>query len=80
MARMFQMFTFTTQQWSVLHALAAVCVLEAWYREVAPIYADHKAAHPIKNGLAVLVKTTIVRQSRNVRTRWLSAQGIFDTN
>ena len=56
------MFTLPTQQWSVLHALAAVCVLEAWYREVAPIYADPRISHPIKNGLAVLVKTTGIHQ------------------
>ena len=46
-------------QWSILHAVAAARVLEAWYCEVAPIYSDPKATHPIKHGLAVLVKATV---------------------
>ncbi|KAN0133343.1 hypothetical protein V8E53_000155 [Lactarius tabidus] len=51
-------FTFTTQQWFVL---AAARVLEAWYREVTPIYSDSKATDPIKHALTVLVKTTDIR-------------------
>ena len=76
-------FTFPTQQWSVLHALAAARVLEAWFREVAPIYADPRATHPIKNGLAVMVKTTVIRQSMECAHEMAErcgAQGTFDTN
>ena len=65
-------FTFPTQQWSVLHAVAAAQVLEAWYREVAPIYADPKATHSIKHGLAVLVKATVIVNRWSVRTKWPS--------
>jgi len=76
-------FTFPTQQWSVLHAVAASKVLEAWYREVAPIYSDPKATHPIKHGLAVLVKATVIRQSMECAHEMAErcgAQGTFDTN
>ena len=76
-------FTFPTQQWSVLHAVAAARVLEAWYREVAPTYSDPKATHPIKHGLAVLVKATVIRQSMECAHEMAErcgAQGTFDTN
>ena len=76
-------FTFSNQQWSVLHAVAAAQVLEAWYREVAPIYADPKVTHSIEYGLAVLVKATVIRQSMECAHEMAErcgAQGTFDIN
>ncbi|KAI0270443.1 hypothetical protein BC834DRAFT_922464 [Gloeopeniophorella convolvens] len=76
-------FSFPTQQWSVLHAVAAGRVLDAWYREVSPIFADPKATHPIKHGLAVLVKATVIRQAMECAHEMAErcgAQGTFDTN
>jgi len=76
-------FSFPTQQWSVMHAVAAARVLDAWYREVAPIFADPKATHPIKHGLAVLVKATVIREAMECSHEMAErcgAQGTFDTN
>ncbi|KAH8999690.1 hypothetical protein EDB86DRAFT_3075757 [Lactarius hatsudake] len=76
-------FTFPTQQWSVLHAVASARVLDAWYRDVAPIFSDPKATHPIKHGLAVMVKATVIRQSMECAHEMAErcgAQGTFDTN
>lgn len=76
-------FSFPTQQWSVLHAVASARVLDAWYREVAPIVADPNATHPVKHGLAVLVKATVIRQSMECADEMAErcgAQGTFDTN
>jgi hypothetical protein len=56
-------FSFPTQQRSVLYSVASARVLDAWYREVAPTFADPKATHPIKHGLAVLVKATVIREA-----------------
>lgn len=76
-------FSFPTQQWSVLHPVASARVLEAWYREVAPVFADPKATHSIKHGLSVLVKATVIRQSMECAHEMAErcgAQGTFDTN
>jgi alkylation response protein AidB-like acyl-CoA dehydrogenase len=76
-------FSFPTQQWSVLHAVASARVLDAWYREVAPVFADPKATHPIKHGLAVLVKATVIREAMECAHEMAErcgAQGTFDTN
>ncbi|KAF8267911.1 acyl-CoA oxidase [Lactarius quietus] len=76
-------FTFPMQQWSVLHTVASAHILEAWYCEVAPIYSDPKASHPIKHGLAILVKATIIHQSTECAhemAEWCGAQGTFNTN
>ncbi|KAI9434571.1 acyl-CoA oxidase [Lactarius indigo] len=76
-------FTFPTQQWSVLHTVASARVLDAWYRDVAPVFSDPKATHPIKHGLAVLVKATVIRQSMQCAHEMAErcgAQGTFDTN
>ncbi|KAH8986458.1 hypothetical protein EDB92DRAFT_1879168 [Lactarius akahatsu] len=76
-------FTFPTQQWSVLHTVASARVLDAWYRDVAPVFSDPKAAHSIKHGLAVMVKATVIRQSMvcaHEMAERCGAQGTFDTN
>jgi acyl-CoA oxidase len=76
-------FSFPTQQWSVLHAVASARVLEAWYQEVAPIFSDPEAARPIKHGLAVLVKATVIREAMECgheMAERCGAQGTFDTN
>ncbi|KAI0263647.1 acyl-CoA oxidase [Gloeopeniophorella convolvens] len=76
-------FSFPTQQWSVFHAVASGRVMEAWYKEVAPIFTDPKATHPIKHGLAVLVKATVIREAMECSHEMAErcgAQGTFDTN
>jgi acyl-CoA oxidase len=76
-------FTFPTQQWPVLHSVASACVLEAWYREVAPIFADPNLALPIKHGMAVLVKATALHEAvecTHEMAERCGAQGTFDTN
>ncbi|KAH9014503.1 acyl-CoA oxidase [Lactarius pseudohatsudake] len=76
-------FTFPTQQWSVLHTVASARVLDAWYRDVAPVFSDPKTTHPIKHGLAVMVKATVIRQSMDCAHEMAErcgAQGTFDTN
>jgi acyl-CoA oxidase len=76
-------FSFPTQQWSVLHAVASAHVLDAWYRDVAPTFADPGATHAIKHGLAVLVKATVIRQAMECAHEMAErcgAQGTFDTN
>ncbi|KAI0299981.1 hypothetical protein B0F90DRAFT_1810521 [Multifurca ochricompacta] len=67
-------FSFPTQQWSVLHSVASARILEAWY---------HEATHPIKHGLAVLVKATVIREAMECSHEMAErcgAQGTFDTN
>ncbi|KAH9075546.1 hypothetical protein EDB83DRAFT_2650192 [Lactarius deliciosus] len=76
-------FTFPTQQWSVLHTVAAARVLDAWYCDVAPVFSNPKATHPIKHGLAVMVKATVIHQSMECAHEMAErcgAQGTFDTN
>jgi acyl-CoA oxidase len=76
-------FTFPTQQWPVLHSVASARLLEAWYHEVAPIFADPNIAHTIKHGMAVLVKATVLREAMECTHEMAErcgAQGTFDTN
>lgn len=57
--------------------------MDAWYREVAPIFADPKVTRPVKHGIAVLVKATVVRESMECAHEMAErcgAQGTFDTN
>ncbi|KAH9023645.1 hypothetical protein EDB84DRAFT_1564663 [Lactarius hengduanensis] len=76
-------FTFPTQQWSVLHTVASARLLDAWYCDVAPVFSDPKATHPIKHGLAVMVKATVIRQSMEYAHEMAErcgTQGAFNTN
>jgi len=76
-------FSFPTQQWSVLHTVASARVMDAWFREVAPIFADPKVAHPVKHGVAVLAKATVIREAMECAHEMAErcgAQGTFDTN
>ena len=76
-------FSFPTQQWAVLHAIASARVLDVWFHEVAPVFSDPKAIHAVKHGLAVLVKATVIRESMETgheMAERCGAQGTFDTN
>jgi acyl-CoA oxidase len=76
-------FSFPTQQWAVLHAVASARVLDPWFQHVAPLFCDPKGVPAIKHGLAVLMKATVIRQSMKTSHEMAErcgAQGTFDTN
>jgi acyl-CoA oxidase len=75
--------TFPTQQWAILHAVAAATVLDVWYREVIKLMTDGNVENRVKHGMAVVVKTTVCRQAVGCAQRVgerCGAQGTFVNN
>lgn len=76
-------FSFPTQQWAVMSAVAAARVLDPWFHHVSPLFCDPKGVPAVKHGLAVLMKATVVRQAMKTSQEMAErcgAQGTFDTN
>ena len=79
----FPIIRFPTQQWAVLHAVAAGTVLGVWFRAMALVMGDPSVDPRVKHGIAVVVKTTVCRRAiectRQIMER-CGAQGTFDNN
>ncbi|KZV67237.1 hypothetical protein PENSPDRAFT_584288 [Peniophora sp. CONT] len=75
--------TFPTQQWPILSAIAIANVVEAWYKGLITVVVDKSLDPRVRHGLAVVVKTTIMRhfqQSADLIAERCGAQGTFECN
>ena len=66
-------FSFPTQQWSGMHAVASARVLNAWYHNVAPIFADPRLLTPSSMALLCSSRLRSFVRRWSARTRWRSA-------